>query len=122
MTAESPERLSFECKAKDGLIVRLTATRYTEHILEDHPELEFHFQSPPSQIRMALECAEEILQGNKPDTRIYIGPSVRPDGPSVGFGGPPKPRRFRVVVCVESGYSGFVTTAYAPTAVVGKSR
>lgn len=78
----SGEPICFECDAKDGLRVRLTQDRWDNHIrlLDGHPELEWHFAYPKPEIQKALELAEEISPGNKPNTRLYLGPPVVPDG------------------------------------------
>jgi hypothetical protein len=114
------EPICFECFAVDGLVVRLTKERYYGHILapEGHPELEWHFRYPASQIQMALEQAVNATVGNRPQTRLYLGPSVIPDGRAFeGKPGLPNARQFRVAVQVENNEKsgkGYVLTAYAP--------
>lgn len=111
------EPICFECVARDGLRVRLLRARYYGHILaeEGHPELEWHFRYPASEIQRALEQAVDITAGNRPQTRRYLGPVVVPDGRAFqGRAGLPNGRQFVVVVQLESEETGFVLTAYAP--------
>jgi hypothetical protein len=112
------EPVCFECRAADGVLVRLTKDRYNGHILapEGHPDLECDFRYPASMIQQALENAVEILKGNKPDTRMYYGPDVIPDGRFyAGKAGRPTARQFVVVVKLEDNATrGLVVTAYAP--------
>ena len=123
------EPICFECVAVDGLVVRLTRARYYGHILapEGHPELEWHFRYPASQIQIALEQAVNVTAGNRPQTKLYLGPSVIPDGRAFdGKPGRPNARQFRVAVQVENDAEserGYVLTAYAPIVrVTGTAR
>lgn len=111
------EPICFQCAAADGLVVRLTKARYYDHILAGHSELEWHFRYPASEIQRALEQAVSVSSGNRPQTRLYVGPVVTPDGRLYeGKAGRPNGRQFTVVVCVEdAGEKGVVITAYAPT-------
>ncbi|HWW87262.1 MAG TPA: hypothetical protein VNZ26_26875, partial [Vicinamibacterales bacterium] len=104
------------CRAKDGRIVRLAKKRHDDHILDEHPDLARDFAYPASEIQKALESAEDVSPGSRPNTMMYLGPPVMPNGIASGgqFGHSREMRRFRVVVQTEEGNTGFVTTAYAP--------
>lgn len=110
------EPTCFQCIAADGLQVRLTKARYCDHILAGHSELDWHFRYPASEIQRALEQAVRVTPGNRPQTRLYVGPIVTPDGRYYeGKAGRPNGRQFTVVVSVEDGgQNGVVITAYAP--------
>jgi len=122
--ANDAVRLCFECRAVDGRIVRLTRARYDSHILDEHPDLTRDFVFPIAEIQKALETALSVTDSRYDPLNVaeYVGPLVAPNGVGVGFGGPPKPRQFSVIVWKEPNQRGHVLTAYAPVVRLGGKR